>query len=218
MNNKAFRWGVRSIAVLALAVSTGAQVQAPCPEHLSGIVSDYTPYNTAAVPPTPTGPYEMRGRWSVHLKEHEGKGDFDAEMAMELSDLWVSKNADPPTDLSVRGQHTHHITMTNAVLTRNTAVCPANSPATGPTGIVLTSVPNVSVVKITGNGGPASFESKGMSSLQVCVTGNGEVQFANMSIVFGGPATGHFGSQAIHGVVRSPRESEKHDGDDRDRP
>ena len=81
--------------------------------------------------------------------------------------------------------------MTNAVLTRNTAVCPANSPATGPTGIVLTSVPNVSVVKITGNGGPASFESKGMSSLQVCITGNGEVQFANMSIVFGGPATGH---------------------------
>ena len=75
MNSKAFRWGARSIAVLTLAMSTGAQAQAPCPEHLSGIISDYTPYNSAAVAPTPTGPYEMRGRWAVHLKEHEGKGD-----------------------------------------------------------------------------------------------------------------------------------------------
>ena len=78
MNSKAFRWGARSIAVLTLAMSTGAQAQAPCPEHLSGIISDYTPYNSAAVAPTPTGPYEMRGRWAVHLKEHEGKGDFSA--------------------------------------------------------------------------------------------------------------------------------------------
>ncbi|MGC1905739.1 MAG: hypothetical protein WA715_18110 [Candidatus Acidiferrum sp.] len=217
MNSKAFRWGARSIAVLTLAMSTGAQAQAPRPEHLSGIISDYTPYNSAAVAPTPTGPYEMRGRWAVHLKEHEGKGDFSAEMAMELSDLWVSKNADPPTDLSVRGQHTHHITMTNAALTYNTAVCPPNNPAAGPAGIVLTSVPNVSVVKITGNGGPAPFEAKGMSSLQVCITGSGEVQFSNLSILFGGPATGHFGSQAIHGVVRFPHESEKRDKDDRNR-
>ena len=91
MNNKAFRWGVRSIAVLALAIVPALRSKLPAPQHLSGIISDYTPYNTAAVPPTPTGPYEMRGRWSVHLKEHEGKGDFAAEMAMELSDLWVSK-------------------------------------------------------------------------------------------------------------------------------
>jgi hypothetical protein len=82
---------------------------------------------------------------------------------------------------------------------------------------VLTSVPSVSVVKITGNGGPASFEAKGMSSLQGCITGSGEVQFSNMPILFGRPATGHFGSQAIHGVVHFPHESEKRDKDDRNR-
>jgi Bacterial regulatory proteins, luxR family len=49
--------------------------QAPPPEHLSGIISDYTPLISNA---NPTGPWEMRGSWSLHLKGISGGADFSA--------------------------------------------------------------------------------------------------------------------------------------------
>jgi hypothetical protein len=48
----------------------------------------------------------------------------------------------------------------------------------------------------------ASFESKGASTLQVCIMGGAEVSFSNVTLVYSGLATGHFGAQPIHGVVR----------------
>jgi len=86
--------------------------------------------------------------------------------------------------------------MTNATVSYDTTVCPANSPATSGSGVVVTSTATT-----TGNGSPASFESKGSSTLQVCITGGSTVEFSNMTLVYTGPATGHFGPQAIHGVV-----------------
>jgi hypothetical protein len=38
--------------------------------------------------------------------------------------------------------------------------------------------------------------------LQVCVNGGTDVPYSNVSLVFGAPASGHFGMSAIHGVVR----------------
>jgi hypothetical protein len=60
---------------------------------------------------------------------------------------------------------------------------------------------------LTGNGSIAPFETNPPSStLQVCVTGGDEIPYSmpnsNITLVFGGPATTHFGPQAIHGVVR----------------
>ena len=196
MKNNAFRWAARIVAVLALAVATGAWAEVQLPEHLGGIISDYTPYNATA---SPTGPYEMRGHWSIHLREKEARADFSAEMAMELSDYWVSQNTTNPPgpiDLSIRGQHTHHITMTNAIVTTDTSVCPANNPPTTGPGIVISNTATT-----TGNGGPATFEAKGASTLQVCITGGTEVSYSNVTLVYTGPATSHFGPQAIHGVV-----------------
>jgi hypothetical protein len=37
--------------------------------------------------------------------------------------------------------------------------------------------------------------------LQVCILGGTEANFSNVTLVYTGPATGHFGPQAIHGVV-----------------
>jgi len=207
MKRNVFSWMLRIIVILALAAGTGAMAQAPTPRHFSGIISDYTPLSSSA---SPTGPWEMRGKWSLHLKGDSGKADFSAILVMELSDYWVlTTNADP-TNSGLRSQHTHHITMTDAVVTYDTSVCPANSPATGATGIVLTTNANT-VVKIAANGSPAPFEVKGPSTLQVCLTGGTEVELSTLSLVFGGPAAGHFGSQAIHGVVRFPRHSDKGD-------
>jgi hypothetical protein len=44
--------------------------------------------------------------------------------------------------------------------------------------------------------------------LQVCITGGSDVTYSNMTLVFTGPATTHFGSQAIHGAVRSEEKGE----------
>ena len=64
---------------------------------------------------------------------------------------------------------------------------------------------------ITGNGSPAPFSKGGtiLSALQVCITGGTDVQFSNITLVLGAPATGHFGTQAIHGVVREPKRSDQ---------
>jgi len=59
------------------------------------------------------------------------------------------------------------------------------------------------VTLVTGNGTPAPFETTPPSStLHVCVSGGTEVPYSNITMQFVGPATTHFGSQAIHGVVR----------------
>ena len=63
---------------------------------------------------------------------------------------------------------------------------------------------------ITGNGSPAPFSKNDtvLSMLQVCVNGGTDVPFSNVTLVFGTPASGHFGSQAIHGVVRKSKLSD----------
>ena len=68
---------------------------------------------------------------------------------------------------------------------------------------------NGTVSLLTGNGRIAPFETDPPSStLQVCVTGGEDIRYSlpdsNITLVFGGPATTHFGPQAIRGVVRKP--------------
>jgi len=213
MNGKAFSWAVRIFAVLALAVATGAQTQAPMPEHFSGIISDYTPSipsTKVTTPPTPpTPPYEMRGHWSLHLNRRTGKAEFSAFIAMEFSDYWLLTTPGvDPTNSALRGQHTHHITM-DAMMS-DTSSCPAYlAPTPTNPGFAVTGMAD-----ITGNGSAAPFQTKGgLSVLQVCINGGTEVEFSNISLVFqpGAPAIAHFGAQAIHGVVRFPHKSDEGD-------
>jgi hypothetical protein len=209
MKNKVISWTLRTIAILALAVGTGAQAQAPSPRHFSGVFNDYTPATGVS------GPWEMHGTWSLKLEGDSGKADFSAFMTMEHSDYWIlahpitlpnSPNVDNP---GTRSPHTHHITMKDAVVSYDTSVCPTNNPATTVPGFVVTGP-----VSITGNGSPAPFEAKGPSTLQVCINGGTEIQFSNVTLVLTGPAaTGHFGGQPIHGVVRIVRSSDKGDPD-----
>jgi len=207
MNNKIISWALRAIAILALVVGTGVQAQAPSPKYFSGVFNDYTPATGVA------GPWEMHGAWSLKLKGNSGQADFSAFMTMEHSDYWIllhpitapaSPNVDNP---GTRSPHTHHITMTDAVVSYDTSACPANSPATTVPGFVVTGP-----VSITGNGSSAPFETKGPSTLQVCINGGTEVQFSNVTLVLTGPAaTSHFGGQPIHGVVRIVRSSDAGD-------
>jgi hypothetical protein len=155
-----------------------------------GLINDYSPSTVAG------GPYEIRGEWSVEL-QRTGTANFAADLNMETSDYGISSpTAVDPANPATRGAHTHHISMTNAVVTYDTSVCPVFSPPTTGPGVVINGTATT-----TGNGGPATFESKGPSTLQVCILGGTLANFSNVTLVYTGPATGHFGPQAIHGVV-----------------
>jgi hypothetical protein len=158
--------------------------------HFKGTVGDYTPSNLSG------GPWEIRGVWTMDV-DRTGTASFTADLTMETSDYGItSATAVDPNNPSTRSPHTHHITMTNAAVSYDASVCPANSPATGSVAVVISGQ-----VTTAANGGPAPFESKGSSSLQVCITGGTTVSFSNVTLVYTGAGAGHFGSQPIHGVV-----------------
>jgi hypothetical protein len=207
MKSKALLWMVSAVAVVMLAVGVGALAQAPTPRHLSGLINDYSPETIAG---KVVGPWEMHGKWSLDLKGRSGLADFSAEMTMELSDHamdvaianGVVTNGVLTTfdDPETRIPHTHHITMKDAMVSDDTSSCPPYAPpvTTNP-GFMVTGP-----AYITGNGSPAPFSKNDtvLSTLQVCVNGGSDVPLSNVTLVFGTPASGHFGAQAIHGVVR----------------
>ena len=174
------------------------------PESLSGLLNDYTP-------PAPTvvgGPYEMHGKWSLHLRNLTD-AVFTAEMSMETADF---ANTDPNHDPTKLGPHTHHISVTDGVVhddptdTINWKTqCPTFKPAVSD-GFVVTGT-----AFITGNGGNPPFGNP--SHVTICVLGGTRsatitgpqafVEFSNFTLTFetGSLASTHFGTQAINGVV-----------------
>ncbi len=158
--------------------------------HFKGVINDYSPSTVSG------GPWEIRGTWSLDV-ERSGTANFSADLTMETSDYGISDATKvDPTNPATRSPHTHHISMANATVSYDTTVCPSNNPPTTGSGVVVTSTATTAA-----NGSPAPFESKGASTLQVCLTGGPEVNFSNMTLVYTGPATGLFGPQPIHGVV-----------------
>jgi hypothetical protein len=214
--NKKRLWLIVSVfAVLILAPRNAVLAQSRLPQHLSGIISDYTPLIPTL---TPTGPWEMRGHWSMNLNERSGKADFTAYITMELSDSGVAAAGANLTDPKSRSPHTHHIVMTDATFSQvDTSTCPGYSPA----NTALFAITGTAKF-ISGNGNSAPFEKLGPTMLQVCISGGtdgeSEVRYSNMSLVMTGPAADkHFGPQPIHGVVRLRNDSEEGDNDDQHR-
>ena len=157
------------------------------------MINDYTPTD----PNISGSPYEMHGQWSVDL-DGQGHGDFYADITM--SDYGTTNGV---LDGTKGGQdpHTHHIRLTQATVTPNMTGCPVYLFPPPLTGFQL----NGTVSQLTGNGNPAPFEPTAppTSRLQVCITGAAVVSYANMTMAFTGNATKHFGTQGIHGVVRT---------------
>ncbi len=183
-------WGI--VIVLAGFALVQTQAQDLRPVHFGGVLNDYSPSTVSG------GPYEIRGDWSLDVLKGT-TANFSADLNMETSDYGITGATQvDPTNPATRSPHTHHISLTNATVSYDTSVCPANSPATTVSGLVVTGTATTS-----GNGGPATFESKGASTLQVCLMGGSEVSYSNVTLVYTGPATTHFGAQPIHGVVRS---------------
>ena len=207
MNSKSLWRMLSAVAIVVLAAGITALAQAPTPMHFSGLINDYSPETIAG---KVVGPWEMHGKWSLDLKGKSGLADFSAEMTMELSDHamdvaianGVMENGVLATfdNPETRIPHTHHISMKDVMVSSATSTCPPYAPPviTNPGFMVM------GTAHITGNGSPAPFSKNDtvLSQLQVCVNGGSDVPFSNVTLVFGSPASGHFGMQAIHGVVR----------------
>lgn len=186
MESKVCKWILSTVAVLSLCGATGALAQAPV--RLTGQLHDETPSSVK------DGPWEMNALWSLDFRPGANRADFSADMTM--ADIAITPNGIGPTQPG-QNRHTRQIKLTNAKVTWNMNGCPAYSPATK-----IDFQINGEVSLLMGNGGIAPFETPPPSStLQVCITGGTGAAYAmpysNITLVFGGPATTHFGSQAF---------------------
>jgi hypothetical protein len=166
------------IGLLLLGASIGSVAQDRCAK-LSGTINAYSPQTTT------TGPYEVRGHWSIVLHPDSNTADFHAALNMELSDGWVITMNSGNFDPGARGAHTHHISMTSHPVTWTTNGFQINGTAT-----------------ITLNGSPAPVSP---SPLQIVVTGGTTVKYSNITLTFGVPGSNHFGTEALPGVVAHVR-------------
>jgi hypothetical protein len=201
------RYLASAARVLLLILSLSAicaQAQDRKPVHFTGLINDYTPL----IATVKGSPWEMHGQWTMDLDPEWGRADFAADMTMSGFGKTSAGAVDPTQPLV--NPHTHHIKLTNIRISWDMTGCPTFQPPATRTGFQI----NGTVSLLTGNGSIAPFETDPPSStLQVCVTGGDDIRYSltntNITLVFGGPATMHFGSQAIHGVVRAPKEEER---------
>ncbi|HEX3913319.1 MAG TPA: hypothetical protein VHW71_07420 [Steroidobacteraceae bacterium] len=203
MNYQVLRWIARDMAVLAAATGLGGLTLAmagdrdrepPPPVHYVGLINDYTPSPTGGVA---KGPYEMHGIWTLDVDARRGTASFTAEMNMETSDFAMTA-ATIDTPNKSRNPHTHHIVMAAGMIDRTDwmATCAALFSPAITQGFKVTGAATVTV-----NGGTPPFANP--SQLTLCITGSGEVKSANFAMMFPStePASTHFSSQAIHGMV-----------------
>jgi len=191
MNSKSLSMAVRIIVAALMAVGTGAMAQDPRHERFSGVINDYAPIAGG------TTAWELHGPWTLTLNKETGKAHFSGSLTMGLSVLGQTSTNVEAVNLA---QHTHNITMDGTV-NYNPTDCPPAA-ATTPPYVARFEITNTA--SVFANGSTAPFGQ--FSQLQVCIAGgttDPNVPFSNITLVFADPAATHFGSQAIHGVVRS---------------
>jgi hypothetical protein len=203
MHSKTFFFSVGAW-VLVLALGTSVVAQNRSPEHFRGIINDFTAAHDAKG--NPSGPWELHGVWRLDLRREGGTAEFSAALTMENSDYWLLINPNPPADPdspATRTPHTHHITMRDAQVTSDPSLVASGCPTASYKPPTTSGFMVTGSASITANGGYPPFAPEGQTSpLTVCVTGGTQVGLSNITLVFGMPASGHFGSHAINGAVR----------------
>ena len=132
------------------------------------------------------------------LDKEDNTAVFIASLTMELSPLGQTSTNVGTSALS---QHTHDIKMKDAKLTFNPTNCPGNATGTPPYTARFELV-GMATVSANGGGFPPPPATAEPSQLQVCIEGGSVTAYSNVTLVFQAPASGHFGGQPIHGVVR----------------
>lgn len=188
------------VVVVAMSIHANAQHN---PAHFRGVINDFTAAHNSKG--KASGPWEIHGVWRLDLSDESGSAKFSAALTMENSDYWLLINPNPPADPdspASRSPHTHHITMTDAQTTWDPGTVAASCPSTSYKPPTTTGFMITGWASVTGNGGPAPFAPQGqLSKITICITGASQVEFSNITLAFGAPASGHFGTQPINGVV-----------------
>lgn len=187
MKSKAFFWTVRTIAVTALLAGISALAQDWSGRTFKGLINAYSPQTAATLTAPATGPYEVRGPWTLKLNRYTDKASFSAALNMELSDGWAITLNGGNFDPNARGAHTHHITMVDANVTWTATGFQISGPAT-----------------VTLNGGTAPISP---TPLVIEITGGALVKYSNIKLTFGSPGLKHFGPEPLPGVVQSVTDS-----------
>lgn len=126
-----------------------------------------------------TADFDGGGPWHI-------VGQWSASLQGDRSSgFFVAALSMVRADNPARASHTHHVSITGGEVTALANGYRISGSAT-----------------ITGNGNASGLSG---SPVDVVVTGGNAVAFSNVSITFGGAATGHFGSEAIDGVVTEHR-------------
>lgn len=188
MKNCSVRYTVAMLTVVLLGAVPHLLAQDLAPNvHLSGLINDYTPVTGVS------GPWEIRGEWSLNLRGDSGNATFTANLNMTHSDYWVTLNpgaADDNSAMTGRHPHTHRVTVSNATIT---SLAGAGFELSGP-------------VYVTNDGNAAPFMAKCSPTtpcmLTIDIVGGTVLPLSNITMTFSGPPTGHFGMQAIHGFIR----------------
>jgi hypothetical protein len=193
MRIKGLCWALCTTAVIALALATSIRAwdEESAPSHLTGVINDYTPIAGG------TTAWEVRGPWQMTLDKEDGTASFIASVTMELSPLGQTSTNVGTVALS---QHTHDIRM-KGKLTFNPTDCPPNAAGTPPYTARF-ELNGSATVSANGGGFPPPPATPAPSELQVCIEGGSVTGYSNITLMFQAPASGHFGGQAIHGVVR----------------
>ena len=177
MKYRGFDW-LACVGIFLVLVTLCAPTAQAQGVSLAGVFNDFTPAGT-------TGPWEVRGQWSLKINGESGKADFSAALDMERSDMGVTLTGGDPNNPASRNAHTHHVFVYDATVTRIANGFRVSGPA-----------------KITGNGKfPPPFGPN--STVQIDVIGGNTVSPSNIKLTFIGDAATHFGTQPVNGVVRN---------------
>jgi hypothetical protein len=177
MNYKGFDW-LACVGIFVVLLTLSAPAAQAQGVSLSGVFNDFTPAGT-------TGPWEVRGHWSLKINGESGKANFEAALDMERSDMGVTLTNGDPNNPASRNAHTHHLSVVDGTVS-------ALSNGLRVSGKAI----------VTGNGNfPPPFGPN--TTVQIDVIGGNTVSPSNIKLTFMGDAATHFGTQPVNGVVRN---------------
>ena len=159
--------------------------------HFNGVINDYSPSTVSG------GPWEIRGDWSLDVAR-SGTANFSADLTMETSDYGITDptQVDPTQPLDSDPPHSpHHHDERHRQLRHE------RLPRQQPRHHRRRRCGHRHGHDYRRMEARRHLSPRAHPRSQVCIIGGSEVEFSNVTLVFTGPATTHFGPQAIHGVV-----------------